>query len=189
MSFKPSSNTAVAAAGTGKIEVHVGTLAQLFNAMDPSPFEERDLDPRVEEFIVSWAREAARGEPLSLTVRIDQAEADMAEPLGDAINEFFRERAEMSRRRLRNLFRLGRVSLLVGLLVLSLAFGLVGLLGSRFAGVRFAELLREGVLIGGWVAMWRPLEIFLYEWWPIRLDMRLYDRLGEMPVHIAIGPQ
>ena len=23
-------------------------------------------------------------------------------------------------------------------------------------------------MIGGWVALWRPLEIFLYDWWPIR---------------------
>ena len=34
------------------IEVRVGELRQLFNAIDPSPFRERDLDPRAEEFIV-----------------------------------------------------------------------------------------------------------------------------------------
>ena len=28
-----------------RIEVHVGELWQLFNAMDPAPFRERDLDP------------------------------------------------------------------------------------------------------------------------------------------------
>jgi len=34
------------------------------------------------------------------------------------------------------------------------------------------------------VAMWRPLEVFLYDWWPIRADARLYDRLGAMAVRI-----
>ena len=38
------------------IEVRVGELKQLFNAMDPSPFREKDLDPSAEEFIVGWAR-------------------------------------------------------------------------------------------------------------------------------------
>jgi hypothetical protein len=33
--------------------------------------------------------------------------------------------------------------------------------------------------------MWRPLEVFLYDWWPIRADARLYDRLAVMPVRIA----
>jgi hypothetical protein len=33
--------------------------------------------------------------------------------------------------------------------------------------------------------MWRPLEIFLYDWWPIRAEARLFDRLGAMPVRIT----
>src|SRR5262249_43881467 len=36
------------------IEVHVGELKQLFDAIDPSPFRDRDLDPKAEEFIVGW---------------------------------------------------------------------------------------------------------------------------------------
>ena len=38
------------------IEVHVGELKQLFDAIDPSPFRDRDLDPKAEEFIVGWPR-------------------------------------------------------------------------------------------------------------------------------------
>jgi len=38
------------------IEVHVGELKQLFNAIDPSPFRDKDLDPKAEEFIVGWAK-------------------------------------------------------------------------------------------------------------------------------------
>ena len=44
--------------------------------------------------------------------------------------------------------------------------------------------MRESLLIGGWVAMWRPLEVFLYDWWPIRAEARLFDRLSAMPVRI-----
>jgi len=40
-----------------QIEVHVTELKQLFNAMDPSPFRERDLDPNAEQFIIGWARQ------------------------------------------------------------------------------------------------------------------------------------
>lgn len=32
--------------------------------------------------------------------------------------------------------------------------------------------------------MWRPLEIFLYDWWPIRTEAQLSDRLATMPVRI-----
>ena len=78
------------------IEVHVGELKQLFNAIDPSPFREKDLDAEAEEFIVSWAREAPREASLGLLVHLDRTAGLPEEPaiLRDAIREFFGHRAE-----------------------------------------------------------------------------------------------
>ncbi|MGH9323263.1 MAG: hypothetical protein ACRD3V_25695, partial [Vicinamibacteria bacterium] len=53
------------------IEVRVAELKQLFNAIDPSPFHERDLDPNAEEFIVGWARDLPAGAPFGLLVHLD----------------------------------------------------------------------------------------------------------------------
>jgi hypothetical protein len=39
------------------IEVRIAELRQLFNAIDPSPFNNAILDPRAEEFIVDWSRD------------------------------------------------------------------------------------------------------------------------------------
>jgi hypothetical protein len=36
------------------IEIHLAESKQLFNAIDPAPFREKDLDPKAEEFIVDW---------------------------------------------------------------------------------------------------------------------------------------
>jgi hypothetical protein len=47
------------------------------------------------------------------------------------------------------------------------------------------SVVHESLLIAGWVAMWRPLEIFLYDWWSIRSEARLFDRLAVMPVRLA----
>jgi hypothetical protein len=169
------------------IEIHLAELRQLFNAIDPSPFRERDLDPRAEEFIVSWAREAPRGIPLALLVHLDRpaGHADECATLHDAIRQFFRGRADATAQRLRHLFRVGRISLVIGIVVLASSLGLGSLVADALEGGRLGELLREGVLVGGWVAMWRPLEIFLYDWWPIRAEARLFERLSAMPVQIA----
>jgi hypothetical protein len=48
-----------------------------------------------------------------------------------------------------------------------------------------ATVFRESLVIGGWVAMWRPLEMFLYDWWPLLGERRFYDRLGRMAVQIV----
>ena len=169
-----------------QIEVHVTELRQLFNAMDPSPFRERDLDPKAEEFIVDWAREAPPKARLALLVYLDRPAGlpDEAPLLREAVHEFFRHRSQETGTRLRQLFRVGRKSLAIGIACLA-----ASLLTGKVVGKSLAEglgaLLRESLVIGGWVAMWRPMEIFLYDWWPIRADGKLYDRLSIMPVRIA----
>jgi hypothetical protein len=168
------------------IEVHVGELKQLFNAIDPSPFRDKDLDPKAEDFIVGWAKDLPSNAPLALVIDLDR-EAGLpneAAVLRDAIHEFFSQRAEAHWRRLRELFRVGRTSLVIGLVALASAIALGDFLAALMKGSRIGEILRESLTIGGWVSMWRPLEIFLYNWWPIRDEARLYDRLAAMPVRI-----
>ena len=173
------------------IEVHVGELRQLFDAMDPSPFREKDLNPNAAEFIIGWANDAPRAAPLALLVHLDRpaAPADEADILGDAIHQFFRLCAQRSRRRLRQLFQRGRLSLVIGLAFLAALSGMSDLVVRYMQGSRVAQVLHEGLLIGGWVAMWRPLEVFLYDWWPIRAEARVFDRLAAMPVRVRYSTQ
>jgi hypothetical protein len=49
-------------------------------------------------------------------------------------------------------------------------------------GDTLGRILQEDLLILGRVAMWRPLQIFFYDWWPIRHQARIYDKLALMPV-------
>ena len=176
------------------IEVRVSELKQLFNEMDPSPFREKDLDPKAEAFIVGWAREVPDDAPLGLLVYLERPAGmpEEAELLGEAVREYFSHRAEASRQQLRQLFRVGRRSLAIGVICLTASLALGDLIARVLSGTHLGELLRESLLIGGWVAMWRPLEIFLYEWWPIRDEARLFDRLSSMSVRIVyssdVGP-
>jgi hypothetical protein len=122
---------------------------------------------------------------LALRVHLERAagRVDEATLLGDAIHQYFKARAASSRRTLRELFRRGRISLLIALAFLAASLALGDLI-ENISESGFAALLREGLLIGGWVAMWRPLEVFLYDWWPILGEVRLFDRLSQMPVRI-----
>lgn len=169
------------------IEVHVAELKQLFNAMDPAPFRQRDLDPQAEEFIVGWAREIPTDAPLALVVHLDRPAGppEEAETLRDAIREFFSQRALASRRRLRQLFKRGRTSLAIGVTFLAVSLLIGDAVALLIGEHQIGEIIRQSFLIGGWVAMWRPLEVFLYDWWPIRADARLADRLSMMPVRIS----
>jgi hypothetical protein len=168
------------------IRVHVAELRQLFNSIDPSPFRNRDLDPKAEDFIVGWAKDMPRDSPLGLVVELDRPAGlpDEAAVLRGAIHEFFNQRALAFRRRLRELLRVGRTSLAIGLIALAAAIALGDFLASVMKSSPIGDIFRESLTIGGWVSMWRPLEIFLYDWWPIRNEARLSDRLAAMPVRI-----
>jgi hypothetical protein len=168
------------------IEVRVTELRQLFNAIDPSPFRERDLDPRAEEFIVDWAEDLPSAAPLALVVHLDRPPGPDVEAaaLRDAVHQYFAYRASSARRKIRELFRRGRTSLIIALAFLGASIAVGDAVATALGPLRLADIVREGFLIGGWVAMWRPLEIFLYDWWPIRAEGRLFDRLSRMPVRI-----
>ncbi len=173
--------------GCALIEVHVAELQQIFNSLDPTPFRQRDVDPKAEEFIADWARELHADVPLGLLIHVDRqvaSEEEMA-VVRAAIAAYFGERALSARRRLRLLFRRGRTSLAIGLIFLAISIAAGNVAESLLLETQFAGIARESLLIGGWVAMWRPLEVFLYDWWPIRAEARLFDRLSAMTVRIV----
>jgi hypothetical protein len=167
-----------------RIEVFVDRIEQLFNSMDPSPFHERDLDDDAEEFIVGWAREFPRRDPVSLVVHVNQlpAHGDAEHLLETAVHNYFAYRAKLNRLEFRYLLKQGRTSLIIGLAFLAACMLTSQLLRHR-AGT-LPIILREGLIIAGWVAMWRPMEIFLYEWWPLLRKGRLYEKLSRMHVDV-----
>ena len=177
--------------GCRVLDLRVAELRQLFNAIDPAPFHQRDLDPRAEEFILGWGREQPLGKALALHVIVDRGpgQADEAAVLRRAVHDYFAGRAAVTRRRLRELLRRGRISLAIGLTFLGASILVGDALASALPAPSFAGILRESLLIGGWVAMWKPMEIFLYDWWPIRAEARLKDRLAAMPVRLTYAEE
>jgi hypothetical protein len=172
--------------GSELIEIHVPELRLLFNPIDPSPLDEKDLDSKAEEFIVNWARSVRRDAQLALQVYVDRpGVSDETATVRAAIHEFFEQRSASARRRLSQLFQVGRTSLLIGVIFLTVAVIIAGLVDRALSGTEVGALIRESTVIGGWVAMWRPLEIFLYDWWPIQAERKLFDRLSIMPVRIT----
>lgn len=184
---EPRTGEIAGSAVSAVLELHVGELRQLFNSMDPAPFRERDLDPKAQAYIVEWAQEIKAGRPLRLIVHVDDpaARPEDAEILRDAIAQYFRQRALATRRGLKKLFRIGRISLLIGVLFVAAAAvagdAIAGMVGER----RYVTTIHDSLVIGAWVALWRPMEIFLYEWWPIRSEARLYERLAQLDVQLV----
>ncbi len=173
------------APGTSTIRLSLRELAQLFNAMDSSPFVDRDLAADAEEFIVSSARELPPGHELELVILLSvPAPAPSFAGVEEAVRRYFATRAELKRRKFLQLIRRGRLSLGVGLVFL-VGCLLLGELIAKTSPGTTADIIKEGLTIGGWVAMWRPLEICLYDWWPLYEERQRLRRLARIRVRVT----
>ena len=166
------------------IELRVDEIVQLFDTLDPFPFPERDLDAHAEEYIVGWARELPREGPISIIVHFPgtPAQKKAAKDLGAAFARYFTYRAGVIQRDLNELLRIGRRSLLIGATILVSCLILAHTVAGLIVELPFKRLIEESFLILGWVANWRPLEIFLYDWWPLQRRRDLYRRLAAAKV-------
>jgi hypothetical protein len=173
------------------LEIYVADIQRLFNSMDPAPFFERDLDPNAAGYIREWAEELPGKGPLTLVVRLGTplGAADTAAGVERSVREHFQRRAAASRRELRDLLRMGRYSLLAALLFLGPVIVIAESAAQMVQTERYAALIENSLVIGAWVALWRPIEIFLYDWWPIRAEARLFDRLNRMEVRTISAPR
>ena len=167
------------------IGLELDELNQLFNPLDPSPFQNKDLNPEVEEFIVDSAQEHRPDDALTLHIRLQKWPAqDPTELIRQSIHNYFAYRARMNRLEFRRLMKRGRSSLLIGLLFLTACLTAGSFLFGSDEGT-WANIARESLTIAGWVAMWRPMEIYLYDWWPMRGRGRIYKKLSQLPVEVV----
>jgi hypothetical protein len=172
------------------IELGLKSAQQLFNTLDPAPFHEKDLDDDAVDYIVGAARELPSVAKLKLALYLPQDlfEEPTTRNLEESIHNFFEYRREMAQRDLRYLFRMGRVSFAIAIAFLAVCL-LLRQLALEFMAPPLEYMIAEGFLIAGWVAMWRPVQIFLYDWWPLRNAIRTYKKLAEIPVEIRAAKE
>lgn len=168
------------------IELRIREIGQLFHSLDPLPFRERDLDPGLEEYVVGGARELGRTRPIEIVIHLPATEAlrEEAHHVAEAIQHYFSYRADVTEWELKELFRIGRASFAIGITVLASCVVLGGLLSKVLGGGYLGRFLDEGLIILGWVANWRPIQIALYDWWPLVRRRELYRRLARATVRL-----
>jgi hypothetical protein len=168
------------------IDLNLSSVQQLFNSFDPAPFREKDLDVAAEDYIVSTAGDFSLATPLKLVIHLprDIAVGERAASVPEAVHNYFDYRKLVMAHHLRETLLIGRRALLIGLSFLFFCILVQQMITSLGKTGLLWSILEEGFLISGWVAMWHPINLFLYEWWPIRRKQHLYAKLAQMPIEI-----
>jgi hypothetical protein len=166
------------------IEIRLREVRQLFHTLDPAPFREKDLDEAAEQYLLEAVREAGSRRPLRLVVHMPESEAasDAAHTLAEAVHNYFAYRERQARTDILRMLRYGVVSFVIGIAFLVSCLGLRRTVVAPLGVDR--AIVDEGLLILGWVALWRPTEALLYDWWPLARRRTLLRRLASIPIEV-----
>lgn len=168
--------------GVTCIDVSFRDFKQLYDGRDPSPFYERDLDEDLARYLVMSCEEIGREQDIKIVMKEDEPsqKTKHKDDFVHALHRYFEHEVRATENELKHLFKQGRSSLIFGLVFLILCVSLA----VKFVGEESVlnRAFFEGLIITGWVALWKPLNIFLYEWWPFRRKKRVYTILSQIKI-------
>ena len=167
------------------IDIRIQRIMQLYDSLDPSPFHEKTLSHAVETYIVDCAGEDGREEPLRLMVHVPTPIREYEVEITRAIHAHFQAQHAQCRRRYRRRMRQGMRFLFTGLAVLTATLLARAILVNP-GNSKVLVAISEGLLIIGWVAMWRPIEVLLFERAENHQNMALFERLSQIDVEFAL---
>ncbi len=176
------------AEGKRWIEIRIKSPEQLFDGRDPAPFRERDLNEDFVEYVISSAQEFSLSTPLKLVIYIEdkQSQELSKESIREAIHSYLIYQIELQRSSLRQFVKRAQAFLVVGLLILGAC-----LIGAQEIGQTATRgvhtILREGLVIFGWVSVWKPIELILFDWYPMFEKIRLLKKLATTEIDIRFS--
>jgi hypothetical protein len=140
--------------------------------------------------LVGRARGAPKHDSIRIVIHLQPGEfvRQSATDVSAAVTTSFRHLAEAEANNIRELFRNGRRALLIGLAVLSACLLLAARASTQLGQGEFSTIVHESAVIFGWVAIWRPAEIFLYDWLPKMRRLALLRRLSAALVTLQSEP-
>lgn len=138
----------------------------------------RLLDPTVEEFLIEEAEGLAGRGDITLFIKADERQPAREAVIAEDIRRHFVYSSRKSEITVNRILRLGWRSLLVSfaflIVMFLIAFAITTFLPENTIMITFRELF----IILGWVALWRPADLLLYDW-------RIYKRKGKLLARIA----
>jgi hypothetical protein len=166
------------------IDVRIANIEQVFDNRDPAPFRERDLDSDLVEYVLVAGEDLGSHDTFRMVFWLEKpCQPGEIEAAFRAHFAYELDRLERRRRRQR---RTGQISLLLGVTLIVVLLSLAQLVARVFPGT-IGAALREGLVISSWVVMWRPVEILIYDWIPVRRERRVMRRLLAAPIDVRIG--
>lgn len=172
------------------IVIELDRVEDLFNAPSVDPFSGRfEQQSGIERLLEELRLRPRKSEPkVRLVIRAPTAVT--SEQVQAAVRGYCASTASERRSELQRVRRSGRQVLIFGLAILAGCLLLsAGVKASQVLPEFVRGLFGEGLVIAGWVSLWRPLEFLIFDPIPLRSDIRLYEQAGRTDIEVTVGKQ
>jgi hypothetical protein len=167
------------------LAVRIVNVDQIFDNRDPAPFRERDLDPDFVEYLVEGVRDLGTAKSIRIIVWLEQA--CPSGQIEAAVHRYFEHTLTQSQSNRREQVQSGGIALAIAGVAIVVLTGLGQLVTVTIPGPLGAGL-RTALEISGWVFMWRPIEVLVYDGIPVRREQRVLRALRDAPIDVHMGP-
>jgi hypothetical protein len=167
------------------IALRVESPRALLPWYEPSAGGEGALCADLAAHLLAQVKNARKGTVFVLRVEVPGGAASGVEA---TLRAGLRASAANERIALRELFRWGRRVLAVGLIVLTVCLTIAIYGQEVLPGVALPLIVKEGMKIIGWAAMWKPTEMFFYDWMPMVRRRQLLEKLAESRIEVHDTP-
>ncbi len=160
--------------GYSIIEINIDKLDELFHSLDHSVIHKKDLDPNVDQYIFESVEELGTSKKrIAFFCKNGCDELKNIDIAERGVRQYFNYRYDFYKGHLQSKMFQAVISLIIGTGFLFLYVFLSNLHTDNMT----VGVIEEGFLIIGWVALWKPIEILLYDW---RIEFKKYKIYSEI---------
>ena len=176
-------------------EIEISDIRYLVTAPEQDPFSDKPMEylgQSAMERLIKIHRplktNKGKGYRLILRMPVDKVSPETASQAKGLISKFGTRMTEDNKNRIIQIQRRGRRQLPYALIVLFFFIAL----GIIFSMEFFLEMspilalaISEGFYIVGWIALWRPIDVLLFDPMEIRMENKVLAKMMEMNVDVV----
>lgn len=169
--------------GYRSIDIYVGNSNELFKQFNFVSPVEKELREDIENYIYESMKGFPENKKVVLKIHVLNAMIKESTMLVETVQKHFLLKYKESERLAKRRFYHWCGNMTIGILFLIFCLMLVQLLDS-FENISAVKIIKESLMIIGWVAIWEPTTFILFQWRGIKKSRSCYRKLCSMSVVI-----
>jgi hypothetical protein len=145
---------------------------------------EESLSKEIEEYLFKVVKCYPLRQKIKLLIIIKEFKRQgNDEEIAEIVHNHFCYKVKETQIYLKEQFRQWRINFFIGILFLILCLIIGGIL-DKFSHISMIKIIKESLLIIGWVALWEPVSFILFGWRVINRDKNYYKKLCNISIKV-----